>query len=231
MVRLWWLVLILMGLGVEAQEKLLYPDSGIVKLRHLLDSLKLRHAPGEGVRGGARTFYSFPQGRMWKVEFTSPTDNLSEVIKDLYANKPLAYLLEKYRGLILTIDTTLFAVEAKGRYLTGTPEKGYDPEGWMTVRLVPGRWDYRYLPKDQFRTNHSILAYQIPESLKQQEIPVEYNRYIQYVDEVADTGARAEGGLGFGLCGGDETPVLRAMRAARAAADSGHWDVFIRGDE
>ena len=227
-----------MGLGVKGQEKLIYPDSSIVKLRHLVDSLKLRHAPGEvpgsgagggaGRAGGSQTFYSMPQGRMWKIHFSSPTDNLSAVIQDLYSNKPLAYLVEKYRGLILTIDTTLFAVEDEDRYLTGSPEKGYDREGWMTVGLVPGRWDYQYLPKDQVRTDHSVVAYQIPERLKRQPIPAEYARYIQYVDMVADTGAGVASGPGFGLCSGDETPIWRAMRAAQAAADSGHWDVFIR---
>jgi hypothetical protein len=225
------LVLLLLSiscLGIKGQ--LVYPDSSINKLRLLADSLHLREMPGEGggPNGEAGTYYSLPQGRMWKIEFTSPTDNLSEVVSDLYANKSLSFLLEKYRGLILTVDTTLFAVKVKGRYLTGTPEKGYDPEGWMTVQLVPGRWDYRYFPKDQFRTDHSVVAYQIPEALSQQALLAEYARYINFVDRVVDTGARVSYGIGFGLCSEDETPVLNALRAAREAADAGNWSVFIR---
>src|SRR5579859_7134689 len=113
MMRLGLLVLILTGLGAQGQVrpgmsgdgkpgvsgegKLIYPDSSIGKLRQLVDSLKLREMPGEGPREGSRTYYSMPQGRMWKIHFSSPTDNLSAVIQDLCSNKPLSYLVEKYR--------------------------------------------------------------------------------------------------------------------------------------
>ncbi len=75
-------------------------------------------------------------------------------------------------------------------YLRGNPSEGYDEEyklNKIKKKLEARKWLYRFEKKDKYDSFNHIYAYQIPQALIQKIIPIEYARYIQYVDCMIDT--------------------------------------------
>jgi hypothetical protein len=172
---------------------LMYADSSMKMLGHMVDSLNLRFK----VCDLSRTYYSNPQGKLWSITFFSASDDMKDLRIDLDNNMSLKDLLNKYKSETYRIDTSLFVIETSiGKesqeiyYLTGTPSAGYKTAysvNELKKKLPAGKWVYLFKPKKESHPTNFVTAFQIPQPLKQEPIPVEYARYIQYVDCMIDT--------------------------------------------
>jgi hypothetical protein len=181
------------GEFADQPNGLMYADSSMKKLSHMVDSLNLRFK----VCDLSRTYYSNVQGTLWRVEFQDSADDLRALREDLDDNKPLDELLKKYKSRLSHVDTNLFAIEIPYRekghevlYLTGAPNGGYSedyPLSGINKKLAPRKWEYLFDPKAQYTPENSVTAYFLPQALVQQPIPAEYAGYIQYVDCMIDT--------------------------------------------
>lgn len=200
------LIILLLGVGMSIQgcgqdrgefasqsNGLMYSDTDMKMLTHMVDSLNLRFK----VCDNSRTFYSDPQGKLWNLEFSSRVSDLKELRTDLEKNISLEQLLHKYRAELTRVDTSLFTIEIASHqgnneviYLRGNPSEGYDEEyilDRIKNKLEASKWFYRFEKKDKYDSFNHIYAYQIPQPLIQKPIPIEYARYIQYVDCMIDT--------------------------------------------
>ncbi len=140
---------------------LMYSDSDMKMLSHMVDSLNLQFK----VCDISRTFYSDPQGQLWSIEFSSRVNDLKELRNDLEKNISLEQLLNKYRSELSRVDTNLFTIEIVSHqenngviYLRGSPSEGYDDEynlNNIKKKLQPGKWLYLFEKKDQYdSSNH-----------------------------------------------------------------------------
>ena len=174
---------------------LIYPDSCMRALGHMVDSLNLRFK----VCDLSRTYYSYPQGRIFMIRFADSVTGMKPLRRDLDDNMSIGDLLKKYKALAFDIDTveTLIkisdATDTVDEFLTGTPGKGYGSRGDMqdaAKRPITGRWFYHFSKKDKYSTDNVVDAYLIPEPLVQRPIPEDYARYLQYVDCMVDTNSQ-----------------------------------------
>lgn len=181
------------GEFADQPNGLMYADSNMRMLGHMVDSLNIRFRHCDL----AHTYYSNPQGRFWHLEFASTTDNLARLRGDLARNKSLDYLLSTYKDVLKKMDTTGFIVEAHFNgdereyvYLTGEPENGYESNYSLNrgkERLPSREWVQRFDPKDKYTKENSVDAWYLPQPLARQRIPDEYARYLQYADCMIDT--------------------------------------------
>ncbi|MFT3824884.1 MAG: hypothetical protein QM731_13255 [Chitinophagaceae bacterium] len=172
---------------------LMYSDTSMKILRLLVDSLNLRFKTCDM----SRPFYACPQGKVWKLSFSSETDNLQALKKDLDANIKPGDLLVKYKTIVKSIDTNSIAIcyndeddDKDTYYLTGKPQSGYEHDyvlGKEALSALAGKWIYDYSPKEKYQKYYKIECRYVPEPLVRKNIPDEYGKYIQYVDCMVDT--------------------------------------------
>lgn len=170
---------------------LMYSDTSMKYLRHMVDSLNLRFKTCDL----SRKFYSEPQGKVWQIRFASENDDMKGLRKDLDHNVDIQTLTKKYQSMIQKIDSSqlLIAInsgeqENEIRYLIGRPGMGYNVDYDLEGKeIVPKRWNYKFSGKDKYSKSNELVAYKITERLQQQAIPDEYAKYLQYVDCMIDT--------------------------------------------
>ena len=79
---------------------LLYSETDMKILRHMVDSLNLRFKTCDL----SRPYYSFPQARVFYANFG--TNKFSELITDIEAKISFNDLVKKYRSILNRADTT-----------------------------------------------------------------------------------------------------------------------------
>jgi hypothetical protein len=172
---------------------LIYPDTTMQKLGHMVDSLNLRFKSCDN----NRQFLSCPQGKAYTIRFASSDDTMGKLRKDMSADMDFSTLATRYKKYIVKMDTLQTVIRMKGSnnddyYLLGTPLHGYDADYSFsdTSSEISGRWTWSYSAKDEYQKKNEIEARYLPAPLAQQNIPAIYSNYIQYVDCMIDTSAR-----------------------------------------
>jgi hypothetical protein len=166
---------------------LMYKDSTISVLRHMVDSLNL----GFKKCGASPQYYSLPQGLVYKVRFTSKTNELISIRRDIEAGANFMELLRKYHWFASNVDTASTVIKYENYFLAGTASEGYD-EDWelgSKKSSTKGKWTYNYSPKDKYQKANELECRYLPNELVQLAIPPEYADYIAYVDCMIDTAA------------------------------------------
>ncbi len=178
---------------------LMYADSTMRSLRHLVDSLNIRFksCPAHS------QYLSQPQAIMNTVVFSSTTNDLKEIQKDIRNGMNYTSLVEKYASLTDRKDTGRLYIrtikndpggeadeEGNYYYSTGNPAEGYSADYSLNnARRVKtyGKWLISYTTKDKHNNSFELACRYIPGQWKQQPIPEEYSNYIAYVDCMIDT--------------------------------------------
>jgi len=165
----------------------MYPDSTMAQLRHMVDSLNL----GFKSCNNNVSYYSMPQGKACKMEFSSPTNALTAIRKDIAANLDYRALVTKYKQWLVRIDTNCTVIQGNDYYLVGGPLHGYEEDYNLNDKKKEKNknWIWSFTAKGEYewQKKNELYAYYFPEELTQVPIPAEYGRYIQYVDCMIDT--------------------------------------------
>jgi hypothetical protein len=175
---------------------LMYSDNDIKALRFVVDSLNLRFKTCDL----NKTYYSNPQARIFSVSFKSEKDDLKEIIKEMETNEEFSLVIKKYKPLISSFDTSLLTIRGNTNkndepyyYMKGKPIRGYSEfyinKAHNNKPDFSNHWIYYYSPKSEDDKSYDLVCHYFPEKLKQQPIPDQYARLIQYVDCMIDTAA------------------------------------------
>ena len=177
---------------------LMYSDTTMKALRHMVDSLnvRFRSCPPHTI------YSSWPQGKLYTVSFASVTNDFKEIRKEMEHETDFHTFIAKHSKLIINIDTgstgiKIFSIsteDEKGnvRFLVGTPGNGYDVDYRMSEgrgSQGSGKWIYNYDPRSKDDSINRLVCYYFPQGLSQKPIPQEYADYIAYVDCMIDTTA------------------------------------------
>jgi len=166
---------------------LMYPDSTMQQLRHMVDSLNL----GFKSCSNNAVFYSMAQGKACKMEFSSPTNALTDIRKDMAANMDYRALAKKHKQWLVKIDTNCTVIRGNDYYLLGGPLHGYEEDYNLNDKKKKENknWVWSFTAKGEYdwQKKNELYAYYFPGGLTQAPIPAEYGRYIQYVDCMIDT--------------------------------------------
>ena len=172
---------------------LMYPDTTMRKLSHMVDSLNLRFKSCDN----SQQFFSCPQGKVYVIRFASSVDTMASLRKDMNADLDFSSFISRYRKYVVKIDTAQTLIKIKGAmgsdyYLIGGPFKGYDEDYTFgdTSSERSGHWTWSYSAKDEYQKKNEIEARYLPAALVQHRIPAIYANYIQYVDCMIDTTAK-----------------------------------------
>ncbi len=162
---------------------LIYNESTMNKLGHIVDSLNLKFKSCDL----SRPYLSYPQGKAWKVVVKQ---SRKEAMRDVNANIPLEdfrkkypqatlspiwvarYIFENYKNEMSVAYTTLPSERNQSIHLKAT-KKNIKDTGWIKS------------PDE----DEDELEFFYLEKLEPTEIPMEYGRLIQYVDCMIDTTA------------------------------------------
>jgi hypothetical protein len=174
---------------------LMYNDSDMQALRFIVDSLNIRFKTCDL----NKTFYGYPQAKVYRASFRSKKNDLKEIIRDLNDTTDFYELIRKYSSFFENSDTTDILIqygpnENKYTYLEGSPGEGYDnlylEEKDELEDFTKGKkWIYSYSAKGDYIDEYSITCRYFPGKWKRQSIPQKYARLIQYVDCMIDTSA------------------------------------------
>ncbi|WP_207514399.1 hypothetical protein [Longitalea luteola] len=172
---------------------LIYPDSTIKKLKHIVDSLNLKFK----VCDLNKVYQSKLQA---KANFVSlKKDKINEAKKDIESNIPYEDFIRKYPNaekeeelLIVKfkykdyedkdiVEFSSVELGSKGRH-----ELEYEKNIGNYDKPLKGKWIYKYYKKTDYSAE-SIKAFYFTEELTHTSIPVTYAKMIQYSDCLVDT--------------------------------------------
>ncbi|HEX6181005.1 MAG TPA: hypothetical protein VFZ47_07135 [Chitinophagaceae bacterium] len=168
---------------------LLYSETDMKILRHMVDSLNLRFKTCDL----SRPYYSFPQTRIFYANFK--TNKFSQLIKDIEAQMSFNDLVNKYRSTLASVDTTGIIMRVDTNYvkgyncMLGNAERGYEYNSSFnekTLRDVKGTWHYEYSPEEKY-SKASFQCWFFPDEFERKKLPIKYAALIQYVDCMIDT--------------------------------------------
>ncbi|MBX3101552.1 MAG: hypothetical protein KF690_03495 [Bacteroidetes bacterium] len=235
---------------------LIYSETAMQKLGHVVDSLNLRFRNCEL----NKTFYGCKQTvghSVWLKE-----GNISAAQKDMQNNISLEQFLERYPQaivvkdvLILERDTYVESVSMDGGYggaRVGKQKK--QPAGGLSGSA----WIFEHNKATKY-SKEDIQAFFCPNTFVARAIPERYARMIGYADCLIDTQAtklhdeRAEGWVGLpenwaalsvtekqalledmrktqvvGYCSMDTRPRQHAVNIALLSAETFNWPIFLK---
>ncbi|MGB8193918.1 MAG: hypothetical protein WCF67_18440 [Chitinophagaceae bacterium] len=181
---------------------LMYSEPDMLILRRMVDSLNLRFKTCDL----SRPFYSYPQARMFIIEFASKKNSLQQLKNDLNNEVDFYTVLKRYGAFARRMDTAQLCIRYKKTdtakryfYLEGNPSEGYDDGSvnidtkWEGFENQPepgkGNWIYYYTPKGEDEKEYSIEGRFFPDEFTQKRLPSKYAQLVQYVDCMVDTNA------------------------------------------
>jgi len=173
---------------------LMYSDADMKHLRFIVDSLNLKYKTCDL----NSNYYSLPQTKVWYASFKSTNSDLLNIIEDIKNKVSYPVLIEKYKSLISTVDTSQIIIRRNNTndendFLEGKPKDGYDNislKGPVAKKKnLAGEWHYDYSAKDKKEKDgyYYLSCRYFPGNFEQIKIPEPYGKLIQYVDCMIDT--------------------------------------------
>ncbi len=176
---------------------LMYNESDMKSLRFIVDSLNLRFKTCDL----NKTYYSYPQTRVYSVSFESETNDLKNIVEQLEKKISFREVISNFPSYISSIDSSDLFIrvdkdnkDERVHYMQGNPRNGYDYPYWdkknnIAKKELWNEWIYNYSSKDNYSKKYSLTCTYFPQPWKQAPIPEEYGRLILYVDCMIDTSA------------------------------------------
>lgn len=178
---------------------LIYDDTTISRLKHIVDSLHIRYKKCDLTR----TYYSLPQAKGFSIKMD--TGNLKAALHDIQSSISLGDFIKRYplavidSGILFTLTKEIEDSVLKLEYRQHTADKGYD--GVITLqadkadkevkdeygsRGRAGKWVYQYSRATEY-SSADIAAYYIETPVKAIALPDRYAARILYADCMIDT--------------------------------------------
>lgn len=172
---------------------LMYPDSTVKQLKHIVDSLNLKFKTCDL----QKVYRSKRQGRAHFVTLTKK--NATEARKDMDAGMPFEQFIAKYAEA--TVEKELLVVRYAYNDYEDKPVVEYssvelgsyrDHELHFTAKedrantSFTGKWVYKYFSKTDYSTE-SVNAFYFITELNEAPLPEKYARMVQYADCMVDT--------------------------------------------
>ena len=171
---------------------LIYPDSTITRLKHVVDSLNLKFKVCEL----HKVYQSRQQAKAHHISLEK--GRIREARKDMEAKMPFELFIKKYpkakvHKQLLVIKEPYFPDDDKEvTELTGISLSDEEFSVHLKDKLpetnqsLNGTWLYRYYEKTGFM-DESIDAFYFTEDFSSRPLPVKYARMVQYSDCMVDT--------------------------------------------
>lgn len=172
---------------------LIYSESDVAALRFVVDSLNLKFKTCDL----NKKYNAYPQAHAYSINFSSNTNDLSEIVSALKSSADFNTLINKYDSLISKSDSNLLVVElpekeeGKWQYLSGNAFEGFESQ-WLlsgSQKCATKKWIVDYEKKGAYHDYYSISSIFIAEDFMQPVIPDKYAKLIQYIDCMIDTSA------------------------------------------
>lgn len=175
---------------------LMYPDSTVKQLKHIVDSLNLKFKTCDL----QKVYRSKRQGKAHFV--TLDKKNVAEARKDMDAGLPFEQFITKYPEAtvvkeLLVVRSAYTDYEDKPMVEYSSLELGsfHDHELHINAKedrnnnTFTGKWVYKFFPKTDYSTE-SVNAFYFVTELNDAPLPEKYARMVQYADCMVDTTAQ-----------------------------------------
>ncbi|GAA4364719.1 hypothetical protein GCM10023185_34460 [Hymenobacter saemangeumensis] len=176
-------------------DSLVYSPRIMQQLRHVVDSLNLRHK----VCGPPPQLRSFRQGR---GHYVMMDKNVGRALRALQQGMLPDTFLARFQPSQVQRDLLIISHDEQWKEPDGRPNARTMYRGiplsnqWSCFLDIPGparaqpteqgRWVIKYQPRTSY-SPASLEAIYFPEALTQQELPAQYARLVQYADCLIDT--------------------------------------------
>jgi hypothetical protein len=178
---------------LQNNNKLIYSDATIGKLKLIVDSLNIKFK----VCDLGRTYFSKPQAKGHYISLSGP--RATDARRDIDANISFENFAAKYQGAKITKDLLVVRglyKDYNGRDATLFSSPDLDDENRYEINFeenrerylggLKGKWVYRY---DSYATG-SVEAFYFTTEFLQKPIPEKYAKMILYSDCLVDTTAQ-----------------------------------------
>lgn len=174
---------------------LIYDDTTISRLKHIVDSLHIRYRRCDM----NRTYYSMPQAKGFYLKMTS--GNFKEAYNDIQNNISLEDFYKKYPSAVIDSNQLITISQYKNTisvtpHSTGKRSHGafHLDTGWVNMQKHSkygdigriGNWVYGYYVNDR-NIPYEIMAIYLETPLKTSVLPGRYSTRILYADCMVDT--------------------------------------------
>lgn len=131
---------------------LIYSESDVAALRFVVDSLNLKFKTCDL----NKKYNAYPQAHAYSINFSSNTNDLSEIVSALKSSADFNTLINKYDSLISKSDSNLLVVElpekeeGKWQYLSGNAFEGFESQ-WLlsgSQKCATKKWIVDYEKKE-----------------------------------------------------------------------------------
>ncbi|MFN3530145.1 MAG: hypothetical protein ACK417_09535 [Bacteroidia bacterium] len=219
---------------------LIYSETAMVRLRHVVDSLNIKFRSCEI----NPHYLSIAQAKGHHVQLKA--GNMEQAMKDMDSQQDFEVFLAKYPKVIIKRDELFIksVIEQEGKVqelqvqhfdLSGGYGSRWRSESSSEVeRLGAGRWVYIHYPKTSY-SEALLTAFYFLEDFYQKTIPLSYARMIAYADCVIDTTSAKIQQVGGGeqevlpenwqaLDEEEKLNLLKALRSTRVMGMCSHDD-------
>lgn len=172
---------------------LIYPDTTVGQLKHIVDSLNLKFKACDL----SRIYYSLKQARGHYVYLNY--GKVADAAKDMDRNIALEHFRAKYKPTITEGLVVCYPPGANENTVTGYELRlspSGDNDNWNASvetnaaalgKPVKGHWIYHYSKPDQYDKAGTLRAFYFVDELAAKPIPLSLARMVQYSDCLVDT--------------------------------------------
>jgi hypothetical protein len=178
----------------EHSNGLIYHDTTMVQLRHIVDSMNLKYRKCDLYKD----YYSYRQAVGWYIRLDS-SRFIQQAINDMKYGIPIEDFLQRHPRATATKILVLKYMHENHKGERCLYYNGVIPQSWSspgirsddTLQLPKqqkGSWVYEYHKTTEYNTEY-LESFYFPDGFVSQKLKDEYARLVQYADCMVDTNA------------------------------------------